>query len=50
MGCQDYRTAKRRLRSLNVPILEMGTKKPAVAVKFLEQYAIEALKILKAKK
>lgn len=50
MGCQDYRTAKRRLRSLNVPIIDMGEKKPAVAVKFLEQFAIEASKLIKNKK
>ncbi len=48
MQCQDYRTAKRRLHSLHIPIIEMAGK-PAVAVKFLETYAMEVSKNIKAK-
>ena len=48
MRCRDYRTALKRLRSLNVPIIEMGHR-PAIAVKFLENYLAEASKLILSK-
>ncbi len=48
MRCKDYRTATKRLRSLNVPVLEVGNR-PAIAVKFLENYLAEASKLIRSK-
>jgi len=48
MHCQDYRTARSRLRHLNVPIIKIGNN-PAIAVKFLESYLIEASKTILSK-
>ena len=48
MRCRDYRTATKRLRSLNVPVIEMGHR-PAIAVKFLENYLAEASKLILSK-